>query len=572
MANEEIQNLLRTAIQAAQSGNKAIARRILEQVVEQDPANEVAWLWMTSVVDSVDERRACLEKVLAVNPNNERAKQAFDKLPRAAPAPPSARPSPVPDQPARRPTASRPTAAVREPDRISRPARTATPPPSAVADRAALLAGVETPGRRRGRSRLVFALLFLIAVGIIGAGAVLWLMEQQSEEHEEEPTLTPVSTQVAQATITPTPTRFSMGGSPTPLGGTLTTLSSFDSLPPTWTPTATWTPAAQPTATLVPLTLVDNTLLVAVTREDNRRLTLYTMLADGSNEAPLPLEIAPPGSESGPEGDVSEASTLEENATPSAQPRVRLVETFGASYSTGGEQVVFTARFDTGRTYENSDIPIEFDELFIAPADGGPAQQITTLGALHTENADWSPDGSQIVFASDIDGDFEIYITNLDGTTPTKLTNNDYIDRYPTWSPDGHYIAFASELNSPGFLEIWRMRVDGAEMTQLTNDTNNSYAPVWSPDGNLIAFLSDRHVDTDLYVMNADGSGERLITVDDQEYEDREACWSPDSQWIVFSSRRDSLVFELYVVRADGSNLQRLTENRGDNRYPVWKP
>ena len=100
MSNEEIQNLLRTGIQTAQSGNKAIARRILEQVVAQDPQNELGWIWLASVVDAPSERRECLQKALAINPNNERAKQALDKLNqlREAGRPPTPRPAQAPSR------------------------------------------------------------------------------------------------------------------------------------------------------------------------------------------------------------------------------------------------------------------------------------------------------------------------------------------------------------------------------------------------------------------------------------------------------------------------------------------
>ena len=72
MDPEEIQQLLKTGIEAAQSGNKIIARHILEQVVSKDPANEMGWLWLASVVETVEERRESLQQVLSINPNNKR--------------------------------------------------------------------------------------------------------------------------------------------------------------------------------------------------------------------------------------------------------------------------------------------------------------------------------------------------------------------------------------------------------------------------------------------------------------------------------------------------------------------
>ncbi|MFP4322381.1 MAG: hypothetical protein ACLFTK_08000, partial [Anaerolineales bacterium] len=80
MAGEEIQNLLKSGIQAAKNGNKDIARGIFEEVLRLDSQNEVAWLWLASVQPSRADRAAALRRVLQINPNNERAQQDLQKL------------------------------------------------------------------------------------------------------------------------------------------------------------------------------------------------------------------------------------------------------------------------------------------------------------------------------------------------------------------------------------------------------------------------------------------------------------------------------------------------------------
>ena len=67
----------------------------------------------------------------------------------------------------------------------------------------------------------------------------------------------------------------------------------------------------------------------------------------------------------------------------------------------------------------------------------------------------WSPDGSRIVFASDRDGDFEIYLMDRDGANVTQLTHNSAEDWDPAWSPTGAAIAFTSAQN--GEPEIFLM-------------------------------------------------------------------------------------------------------------------
>ena len=71
---------LKAGIEAAQQGDKKTARNLLKQVLAEDPNNELAWMWLASAVESLDERRACLQKVLQINPNNARAREALSRL------------------------------------------------------------------------------------------------------------------------------------------------------------------------------------------------------------------------------------------------------------------------------------------------------------------------------------------------------------------------------------------------------------------------------------------------------------------------------------------------------------
>ena len=70
----------------------------------------------------------------------------------------------------------------------------------------------------------------------------------------------------------------------------------------------------------------------------------------------------------------------------------------------------------------------------------------------------WSPDGKQIAFASNPDGNSDIYIMDANGTNLTQITHNDADDLEPAWSPDGKQIAFAS--NPAGNYDIYVITVD----------------------------------------------------------------------------------------------------------------
>ena len=103
------------------------------------------------------------------------------------------------------------------------------------------------------------------------------------------------------------------------------------------------------------------------------------------------------------------------------------------------------------------------------------------------EYPSWSPDGTKIAFASDRDGNYEIYVMNADGTHQTRLTNNAAYDMSPAWSPDGTRIAFDTQRDhfppaevgiGPEF-EIHVMNSDGSGDERLTNNNVEDRFPDW---------------------------------------------------------------------------------------------
>ena len=77
--------LLQQGIALAKAGQREEARTILMQVVEQDERNESAWLWLSGVVDSDDDKAVALENVLTLNPDNEWARRGLQMLGRPLP-------------------------------------------------------------------------------------------------------------------------------------------------------------------------------------------------------------------------------------------------------------------------------------------------------------------------------------------------------------------------------------------------------------------------------------------------------------------------------------------------------
>ena len=142
-------------------------------------------------------------------------------------------------------------------------------------------------------------------------------------------------------------------------------------------------------------------------------------------------------------------------------------------------------------------------------ADGGNVQRLTGRGSYNWD-PHWSPDGDRIVFASDRDGDREVFVMNADGTHIRQLTDNTATDWNASWSPDGRRIVFQSDRD--GDEEIFVMDSDGANQRQLTANTSYDGRPFWSPDGLWIAFDSRRDGDNEIFVMDSHGIDQRRVT------------------------------------------------------------
>ena len=245
-----------------------------------------------------------------------------------------------------------------------------------------------------------------------------------------------------------------------------------------------------------------------------------------------------------------------------------------------------------------------FDNLCLMYADGTVSRRLTQTQATDFYPS-LSPDGRQIVFSSRREGNFDIYVQDLETAEVRRLTSGLGSNFGPEFSPDGTQIVFASSRDNVG--HIWVMNADGSEPRQLTTEGSN-IDPTWSPDGQEILFASLRGGTTELYLMGADGSAvrpvtqglnvggrsdwsptQRLVTfyagdaggrhiytldLDTQVLrqlteggDNRGPSFSPDGEWIAFAGFRDG-DNEIYAVRVDGSALLKLT----DNSRPDWQP
>ena len=219
------------------------------------------------------------------------------------------------------------------------------------------------------------------------------------------------------------------------------------------------------------------------------------------------------------------------------------------------ERIVFTSNRD------------EDYEIYVMYADGTSVSRLTYAAGRDIAPA-WSPDGNQIAFSSNRSGDYEIYVMNANGADVSRLTNTPGEDNAPAWSPDGNQIAFTSNVG--GIRDVYVMDADGSNLKRLTSHSDEDAHPTWAPDGNRIMFESHRAETWDIYVMNAaDGSNVTRLTTHPQTNGD--PAWSPNGRRVAFKSWRNA-DDEIYVMNANGASQTRLTRSNGHDGAPSWSP
>ncbi|MFC1489727.1 BamA/TamA family outer membrane protein [Candidatus Latescibacterota bacterium] len=156
----------------------------------------------------------------------------------------------------------------------------------------------------------------------------------------------------------------------------------------------------------------------------------------------------------------------------------------------------------------------------------------------------WSPDGTKILFCGIKDGKLDLFTVNIQSEEYVRITN-DYFDEFdPKWSPDGTKITFASDrVEAPykytlnemnGSYNIYIMNADGSGAEKITTSLFNDRGPDWSPDSENIVFTSDRNGIDNLYYVNiADRKVQPLTNLLTGA---SSPDWSPDGTKIAFSS------------------------------------
>ncbi|KAL4272121.1 hypothetical protein GQ457_13G021670 [Hibiscus cannabinus] len=238
----------------------------------------------------------------------------------------------------------------------------------------------------------------------------------------------------------------------------------------------------------------------------------------------------------------------------------------------------------------------EFPGIIVVNRDGSNLRKVFSWTAFANS---WNPVRKGIVYTSagptfssestEVDI-VAIDVDSVDQPNYKKLTIDGKNNAFPSPSPDGKRIVFRSGRS--GHKNLYIMDAIEGEIGGLQRLTDGPWTDTmcnWSPDGDLIAFASDRHNpgsgSFEIYLIHPNGTGLRKLISSKSSGRTNHPWFSPDGKLIVFTTDYGGISAEpisnphqyqpygeIYTIRPDGSDLQRLTHNSYEEGTPSWAP
>jgi len=188
---------------------------------------------------------------------------------------------------------------------------------------------------------------------------------------------------------------------------------------------------------------------------------------------------------------------------------------------------------------------------------------------------EWSPNGQQIAFVSETNGEYEIFVMNSDGTNIKKIVSDDFESISLAWSPNGNQIAFSAKPKDDTISNIYVMNSDGTMRQKIHQ---GGFDPSWSPDGSKITFtnysIQKNKTISQVYIMNSDGTMKKMLHENGFS-----PIWSPDGSLIAFNSYSEKIIngsqaSGIYFIKPNGSGLISPCGFAKNSlcQSPVWSP
>jgi Tol biopolymer transport system component len=197
--------------------------------------------------------------------------------------------------------------------------------------------------------------------------------------------------------------------------------------------------------------------------------------------------------------------------------------------------------------------------------------------AVSYAGLNWSRDGKWLAYTKmnitqskppKVDAD--VYVVRADGSGITRVTGDGANEFETSFSRDARTVYFGRTSDADKEGNVFSIGVDGSSIKQLTRGLPHAASPQVSPNGKWIAFnVSHTEHKPQIYVMRADGADPKRLTNDDT-VAFYDPVWSPDGKRLVYYVERGDQKDQIWSMKADGTEQKLLTANIGHNFYPSW--